>query len=59
MVGWVIEEGRRRGLELPLNELLLRQIKEIETGARSRSLANLDELEALREEVYGAAIGPR
>ena len=59
MVGWVIEEGRRRGVALPLNELLLRQIKEIETGARSRSLANLDELEALRNKTYGAGIGPR
>jgi 2-dehydropantoate 2-reductase len=59
MVGWVIAEGRRRGVALPLNELLLRQIKEIETGARSRGLANLDELEARRKEVYGAAIGPR
>jgi 2-dehydropantoate 2-reductase len=59
MVGWVIEEGRRRGVPLPLNELLLRQVKEIETGARPRTLANLDELEARRQELYGAGIGPR
>ena len=59
MVGWTIEEGRRRGVAMPLNELLLRQVKEIETGARSRSLANLDELEARRHALYGAAPGPR
>ena len=46
-------------MALPLNELLLRQVKEIETGARSRTLANLDELEARRQELYGAGIGPR
>jgi 2-dehydropantoate 2-reductase len=51
MVGWVIEEGRRRGVPLPLNELLLRQVKEIEAGARPRTLANLDELEARRQEL--------
>ena len=59
MVGWVIEEGRRRGVPLPLNELLLRQVKEIEAGHRARGLANLDELEARRRELYGAGIGPR
>ena len=59
MVGWVIEEGRRRGVPLPLNELLLRQVKEIEAGHRARGLANLEELEARRRELYGAGIGPR
>ena len=59
MVGWVIEEGRRRGVKLPVNELLLRQVHEIESGARARGLANLDELEARRREAYGDAVGPR
>jgi len=58
MIGWVIAEGRRLGMAMPLNEHLVRQVKEIEAGTRSRALANLDELEARRAELYGSAIGP-
>lgn len=59
MVGWVIAEGRARGIALPLNEHLVRQVKEIEQGQRTRGLHNLDELEKRRQELYGPAIGPR
>jgi len=45
MVGWVIAEGRARGVAMPLNERLVAQVKEIERGARQRGLHNLDELE--------------
>ena len=58
MVGWVIEEGRRRNVALPLNEALVRQVKEIERGTRGRGLHNLDELEALRAELYPSIMGP-
>jgi 2-dehydropantoate 2-reductase len=59
MVGWVIAEGRTRGIAMPLNERLLAQVKEIERGARQRGLHNLDELERQRAELYGPGIGPR
>lgn len=58
MVGWVIEEGRRRGVALPLNEALVRQVKELEQGARQRGLHNLDELERLRARLYPSSMGP-
>lgn len=58
MVGWLIEEGRRRGIELPLNAHLVRQVKELEQGTRTRGLHNLDELEAHRQALYGPGIGP-
>jgi 2-dehydropantoate 2-reductase len=59
MVGWVIAEGRARGIAMPLNEQLVAQVKEIERGVRQRGLHNLDELERRREETYGPGIGPR
>ena len=59
MVGWVIAEGRTRGVALPLNERLVAQVKEIERGVRQRGLHNLDELEGQRAELYGPGIGPR
>jgi 2-dehydropantoate 2-reductase len=59
MVGWVIAEGRRRSIAMPLNEALVRQVKELESGARQRGLHNLDELEALRARLYPSSIGPR
>jgi 2-dehydropantoate 2-reductase len=59
MVGWVIAEGRTRGISMPLSEHLVRQVKEIEAGRRARGLPNLDELETRRRELYGTAIGPR
>jgi 2-dehydropantoate 2-reductase len=59
MVGWVIGEGHRLGVPLPLNEHLVRQVKEIESGRRTRGLHNLDDLETARAALYGSAIGPR
>ena len=59
MVGWVIAEGRARGIAMPLNEHLVAQVKEIERGVRQRGLHNLDELERRREGTYGPGIGPR
>jgi 2-dehydropantoate 2-reductase len=58
MVGWVIEEGRRRGVAMPLNEALVRQVKELERGTRQRGLHNLDELEQLRAKLYPSGMGP-
>ena len=58
MVGWVIDEGRRRRIALPLNEELVKQVKELEQGRRSRGLHNLDELEALRAKLYPSSMGP-
>ena len=58
MVGWVIGEGRRRGIAMPLNEALVQQVKELERGTRSRGLHNLDELEALRARLYPSSMGP-
>jgi len=59
MVGWVIAEGRARGIAMPLNEQLVEQVKEIERGVRQRGQHNLDELERRREETHGPGIGPR
>ena len=59
MVGWVIAEGRARGVATPLNERLVAQVKELERGVRQRGLHNLDELERHRKELYGPGIGPR
>lgn len=59
MLGWVINEGRQRGIATPLNEHLVRQVKEIEAGRRTRGLHNLEELEEARQHLYGSAIGPR
>lgn len=59
MVGWVIDEGARRGIEMPLNRQLVQQVKEMEQGRRTRGLHNLDELEARRLALYGPGFGPR
>ena len=59
MVGWVIGEGLRHGIAMPLNRQLVQQVKELEQGRRSRGLHNLDELEAHRLALYGPGIGPR
>jgi 2-dehydropantoate 2-reductase len=59
MVGWMIAEGRKHGIAMPLNEHLVRQVKEIEAGRRTRGLHNLEELEKARQQLYGSAIGPR
>ena len=58
MLGWLIDEGRRSGVTLPLNQQLMQQVKELEQGSRTRGLHNLDELEARRLSLYGPGIGP-
>jgi 2-dehydropantoate 2-reductase len=59
MVGWVIGEARRLGIPMPLNEALVRQVKELERSMRGRGLGNLDELEALRGRLYPSSMGPQ
>ncbi|MBW2149007.1 MAG: 2-dehydropantoate 2-reductase [Deltaproteobacteria bacterium] len=49
LVGWVISEGKKRGIAMPLNEHLVAQVKEIEQGKRRRGLHNLEDLEHLRK----------
>ena len=56
--GWVVAEGRRRGVAMPLNEALVRQVKELEQGTRERGWHNLDELARLRDELYPSSMGP-
>jgi 2-dehydropantoate 2-reductase len=58
MLGWLIDEGRRYGVALPLNQQLVQQVKELEQGRRTRGLHNLDQLEARRVALYGPGIGP-
>jgi len=58
MTGWLISEGKRLGVAMPLNERLVAQVKEIERGERQRGLHNLEELESYREQIYGSGIGP-
>ena len=58
LVGWVIAEGRKHGIAMPLNEHLVRQVKELERGTRQRGLHNLEELERHRQQLYGPGIGP-
>jgi len=57
MIGWVINEGRRQGIALPLNEHLVRLVKDIGQGHRILALNNLDELDAHRQALYGARMG--
>ena len=57
MLGWVVAEARSRGLDGRLNAALMRHVKEIEAGARSRGLANLDEVEDFRRSIHGETIG--
>jgi 2-dehydropantoate 2-reductase len=58
MIGWVIDEGRRRGVALPLNEHLVQLVKDIEQGRRAQGLQNLDELEERRQASYAPHMGP-
>ncbi len=57
MTGWVVAEGQKRGLEMPLNVRLVSQVKEIERGQRQRGLHNLEELEELRITPRGSVAG--
>jgi 2-dehydropantoate 2-reductase len=59
MTGWLVAQGRQRGIAMPLNEHLIRQVKEIERGERQRGSANLEELERHRQELHTCGIGPR
>lgn len=42
--GYVVEQARQAGIEVPLNTTLVRLIKEIEAGTRPIQNANMDEL---------------
>lgn len=53
MTGWLIAEGRKHNISLPLNERLVQQVKEIEQERRQRGLHNLEELHAKLQELYG------
>jgi 2-dehydropantoate 2-reductase len=53
MTGWLIAEGQKQKITLPLNERLVKQVKEIEQGKRQRGLQNLEELYAYFQELYG------
>jgi 2-dehydropantoate 2-reductase len=59
MIGWVVAEGRKLGAGMPLNEELIRQVREIEEAKRERGLHNLNELEAHRHRLYAPGVGPR
>jgi 2-dehydropantoate 2-reductase len=58
MIGWVIAEGKKLEIDLPLNDCLFDQVKEIEAGVRNLGLDNFEELESLRKKIYGPHIGP-
>lgn len=58
MLGWLIEQGQKFNLPVTLNQHLAAQVKGIEQGTRTHSLKNLDELEQLRQQLYGPGIGP-
>lgn len=49
-VGELVRLGRAKGLEMPLNEALLRMIREIEDGKRQMRWENLDELARIMDE---------
>jgi 2-dehydropantoate 2-reductase len=57
MLGWLVAEGKRLGVEAPLIAHLHRQVKEIEAGARPEGMANLEELERHRRELAPAPAG--
>jgi 2-dehydropantoate 2-reductase len=52
-IGAVLRIGRAHGLPMPLTGRLVDMIHELEDGARQRTVANADELEALRREGRG------
>jgi 2-dehydropantoate 2-reductase len=43
-LGWIVKTGRKRGVPTPLTEIVIRQIHEIESGARPLAWDNLEEL---------------
>ncbi len=56
LTGWVVEQGKKKGVAMPLNERLVTMIKELERGERQRSMSNVEEMEALRRQIYGPDI---
>jgi len=56
LTGWLIEQGKKKGIPMPLNEKLVSIIKELERGERQRSMSNVEELEAYRRQLYGPGI---
>ena len=56
LTGWVIEQGKKKGIAMPLNERLVSIIKELERGERQRSISNVEELDAYRRQIYGADV---
>ena len=49
LIGPVIDEGERLGLELPLNRTMKRLLAEVEDGERPQAWENLDELLAIAD----------
>ena len=43
-LGWIVKLGREAGVPIPLTECVIRQIHQIESGDRSQSWGNLEEL---------------
>ena len=54
-IGMAAERGAAHGLPMPLTRRLVTMIHELEQGSRAMSWENLDELDALRGKLYGAA----
>ena len=54
-IGAVLRIGRASGLPMPLTDRLVTMIHELEDGVRQRTVANVNELEALRRSSPGAA----
>ena len=48
-MGWVLTEGKKYGIPMPLSERLAAQVKEIEQGRRRLGIANLEQLADFRK----------
>jgi len=57
-IGLVAEVGAGHGLPLPLTHRLVGMIHDLEEGRRAMAWANVDELDALRRELYGDTLLP-
>jgi len=51
--GYIVEQGKKLGVETPLNEYVLDRIHDIEDGKRKPSLKGLEELENKTREIWG------
>jgi 2-dehydropantoate 2-reductase len=49
LIGPVIDEGERQGVQMPLNRAMRRLLAEVEDGQRPQAWENLDELLTLSE----------